>query len=139
MDTPRESLPSSRVRRERRVHWRRSQSRCHRTTVSGVRLYHYQCRAPLPPGVGEQDPEHPINRPEPRALAAAFQRPELLPEREVLEHQFVMSAARQGERSDEKENHLQHATDPVYATRRKSTATETDSVLANDTGRSRTW
>jgi hypothetical protein len=44
-------------------------------------------------------------------LSAAFQRVQLLPERDVLKDQFVMSAARQGERSDEKQNHLQHATD----------------------------
>ncbi len=63
--------------------------------------------------VREEHPEHPVDRPELRTFGGALQRSELLPEGEVFKEQFMMSAARQGERSDEKENHLQHATDPV--------------------------
>ena len=42
-------------------------------------------------------------------LGGAFQGSQLLPEGDVFNDQFMMSAARQGERSDEKEQHLQHA------------------------------
>lgn len=39
----------------------------------------------------------------------ASQRVELLPKREILEDQFVMSSARQGQRADEEKDHLKHA------------------------------
>jgi hypothetical protein len=82
-------------------------------SYDGVRLDQHQGRAPVPPGVGQQNPEHPVNGPELRTLGAASHRVQLLSERNVLKDQFVMPTARQSERSDEKENHLQHATDRV--------------------------
>jgi hypothetical protein len=72
------------------------------------------CRPSVaPPSVGHEDPEHPVDRPEPRTFGGALHLAELLPEDEVLKDQFMMSLAHEGERSDETESHLQHATDPV--------------------------
>jgi hypothetical protein len=68
------------------------------------------------PGAGQsprlfshKDPEHPVDRLEPRTFGRALQRSELLPEGKVFKDQFMMSSACQGERSDEKENCLQLA------------------------------
>ncbi len=58
---------------------------------------------------GQDDPKQPASPPQRRTGARASQRVELLAEREVLEDQFVMSAAGQRQRADEYKDHLQHA------------------------------
>jgi hypothetical protein len=67
----------------------------------GVGLDENERRAPVPPRVGQHDPKQPIPRPQVRTGARAFPRAELLAEREVLEDQFMMSAAGQRQRADE--------------------------------------
>jgi len=88
-----------RIRAERRVHRRRSHSRCHPTTVSG---WTSTSAAPVPSRLGQHDPKQPISPPEPRTGARASQRVELLAERESLDDQFVMFAAGQRQRANEK-------------------------------------
>ena len=96
----------ARIRAERRVHRRRSHSRCHRTTVSGwtstsaARQFRHVW--------AKYDPKQPIAPPELRTADRASQRVELLAEREVLEDQFVMSAAGQRQRAEEYKERLQH-------------------------------
>ena len=75
----------------------------------GVGLDEHERRAPVPPRLGQYDPEQPIAPPQLRTGARASQRVELLTEREVLEDQFVMSAAGQRQRAHEYKDHLQHA------------------------------
>ena len=71
----------------------------------GVGLDEHERRAPVPPRLGQYDPKQPISPPQLRTGACASQRVELLAEREVLEDQFVMSAAGQREPADEYEDH----------------------------------
>ncbi len=59
----------------------------------GVGLHEHKRSAPVPPGPGQQDPKQPISPPEVRTGAGASQRVELLPERKILEDEFVMPAA----------------------------------------------
>ena len=75
----------------------------------GVGLDEHERRAPVPPRLGQYDPKQPISPPQLRTGACASQRVELLAEREVLEDQFVMSAAGQRQRANEYKNQLQHA------------------------------
>jgi hypothetical protein len=63
----------------------------------------------VPISLSQYDPKQPISPPELRTGACASQRVEFLAEYEVLEDQFVMSAARQRERADQDKDHLQHA------------------------------
>jgi len=74
----------------------------------GVRLDEYERRTPVPPRLGQYDPKQAISPPELRTAARTFQSVELLAEREVLEDQFMMSAAGQHQRADEYKDHLQH-------------------------------
>jgi hypothetical protein len=75
----------------------------------GVGLDEHERRAPVRPRLGQYGPKHPIPPPQLRTGASASQRVELLTEREVLEDQFVMSAAGQRQRADEYKELLQHA------------------------------
>jgi hypothetical protein len=75
----------------------------------GVGLDEDERRAPVPPRLGQYDPKQPIPPPKLRTGARAFQRAELLAEREVLEDQFMMSAAGQRYGADKYNDHLQHA------------------------------
>jgi len=64
-------------------------------THDRVRLHEEEGCAPVPPGRGQDDPEQPIPPAERWTLDAAFQRVELLPERQVFERDRSVSAARQ--------------------------------------------
>ena len=75
----------------------------------GVGLDEDERRAPVPPRLGQHDSKQPIPPPKLRTGARTFQRGELLAEREVLEDQFMMSAAGQRYRADKYNDHLQHA------------------------------
>ncbi|MPY88779.1 MAG: hypothetical protein GEU99_12725 [Luteitalea sp.] len=72
-------------------------------------LDEHERRAPVPPCLGQHDPQQPISPPELRTGDRASQYVELLAEREVLEDEFVMSAAGQRQRADEYKGHFQHA------------------------------
>ena len=61
----------------------------------GIGLDEHERRAPVPPRLGQHDPEQPVAPPELRTRDAAPKRMELLTEREVFEDQLVMSAAGQ--------------------------------------------
>lgn len=74
----------------------------------GIGLDEHERRAPVPPRLGQDDPKQPISPPELWPTHCAFQRVKLLAEREVLEDQFVVSAAGQRQRADEYNGHLQH-------------------------------
>ena len=93
------------MRAERRVHRRRSQSRCHRTTVSGWT----STSAPRQPRLGQHDPKQAISPSKLRTGDGASQRVELLPEREILDDQFVRSATGQRHSADEEKDGLKHA------------------------------
>ena len=75
----------------------------------GVRLDEHERRAPVPPRSSQHDPKQPISPPEVGTFARASERVELLPEREVLENQLMMSTACQTHSADEDNDHLQHA------------------------------
>ena len=70
----------------------------------GVGLDEHQRGAPMPPCCRERDPEQPIPSPDARSSVGAFHRDELLPQREVFKHQFVMSTATQRQAADEHKN-----------------------------------
>ena len=72
----------------------------------GVGLDEHERRAPVPPRPGQYDPKQPVSRPELRTADRAFQCVELLAECEVLEDQFVMSAAGQPDGTDEERDHV---------------------------------
>jgi hypothetical protein len=74
----------------------------------GVGLDEDEGRAPVPARLGQHDPKQPIPPPKLRTGARAFQHAELLAEREVLEDQFMMSAAGQRYGADKYNDHLQH-------------------------------
>jgi hypothetical protein len=74
----------------------------------GVGPDEHEGRAPVPPRLGQHDPEQAIPSPETRAFSRACEGMELLAESEVLEHQFVVAAAGQGERSRDPEDGSQH-------------------------------
>jgi hypothetical protein len=64
----------------------------------GLRLHEHHGRAPVPPGSGQDDPKQAVARLEMRTKGRAFHRRQLLPQRQVLQDQFPMSAERQGQR-----------------------------------------
>jgi hypothetical protein len=68
----------------------------------------HERRAPVPPRLGLDDPEQ-ISPLEMRTCDRPSQRIELLPEREILKDQFVVSAAGQPQRSDQYKDRLHHA------------------------------
>jgi hypothetical protein len=73
-----------------------------------VRLHEHQGRPPVAPDSGQGDPKESVARLEGRALGRASHRPELLPQRQVLEHQFLMSAQGPGQRATDHDERLQH-------------------------------
>lgn len=77
---------------ERAVHRRWSQSRCH---DDRVRLHEHQGRARVPPDSGQGNSEQSVACLEVRVLRRAPHRYQLLPQRQVLQDQFQMSAERQ--------------------------------------------
>ena len=70
--------------------------------------------------------------PELRTADRAFQRVELLAEREVLEDQFVMSAAGQGQRSRHQHDCFEHASSCPAGSAKINRHTGPDAVLARD-------
>ena len=78
-------------------------------TPDCVRRDEHDCRAPIAPDSTQDDPEEPIARLPRRTLGGASHRGELLPQRQIFQHQFLMSAERQRKpASDDHEQH-QHA------------------------------
>jgi hypothetical protein len=90
----------------------------------GVRPDEHERRAPALPRLGQYEPQQPIARAELRTADRAFQRVELLAEREVLEDQFVMSAAGQGQRACHQHDCFEHA--PACPARRAKINHHTD-------------
>jgi hypothetical protein len=72
----------------------------------GVRLDEHQSRPPPRPDGGKEDPEQPIALAKAQPCARAFERAELLPERDILKNQFVMPAAGDSQRATEQQNHV---------------------------------
>jgi antitoxin (DNA-binding transcriptional repressor) of toxin-antitoxin stability system len=75
----------------------------------GVRLHEHDRRAPVPPESGQGDPKQSVACLEVRALGRTFHRRQLLPQGQVLQDQFAMSAERQRQRAADHDEHLQHA------------------------------
>jgi hypothetical protein len=73
-----------------------------------VRLHDNQRPAPVVPATREGNPKELVARPEAGTFLRTVQGLQLLPEREVLQDQFPMSAERQGQRADEHDEQLQH-------------------------------
>ncbi len=73
-----------------------------------VRLNKHQRRTPVSPDLGQSDPKQPVAGPEMRPLGCPFQRAELLPQRQVLQGQFAMSAASHCQRTADQERQLHH-------------------------------
>ena len=101
----------------------------------GVGLDEHERGAPVPPRLGQSDPKQAISPPELRTAARAFQAVELLAEREVLEDQFVMSAAGQPQRADENKDHLQHAKTVSFLRGAKQLSPVPVLIVAKDRGR----
>jgi hypothetical protein len=79
----------------------------------GVRLHEHQRRAPIPPDSGQGDPKQSVARLEVSAIGRPFHRRQLLPQRQVLQDQFTMSAERQRQRSADHDKQHYHA--PIVA------------------------
>jgi hypothetical protein len=74
---------------------------------NGVRLNEDQRRAPISPDPGQSDPEQAVAPSEMRTAGRAFQRAELLPQRQVLQDQFPMSAEVQRQCAANQDDRLQ--------------------------------
>jgi hypothetical protein len=74
----------------------------------GVRLDDEQSGAPLPPRLGEQDPEESVPRAERWTRARALQCGHLLTERQILERDGPVAAADQPHRSEKHDQRRQH-------------------------------
>jgi hypothetical protein len=64
--------------------------------------------APLPPGLGEEDPKESVPGAKPWAFARARQGGDLLTEGKILERDRSMSSANQSDRSKEHDECRQH-------------------------------
>ena len=69
-----------------------------RDAIAPLGLDDHERRAPVPPRLGQDEPKQSIARAEFRIADPAFTCVELQAQGEVLEDQFVMSAACQGQR-----------------------------------------
>ena len=74
-----------------------------------VGLYDNQGRAPVLPGLGEQDPKQPIPSAELRTFARAPEHRQRLTEGHALECDCAVSAAEQRERAEHHDEPGQHA------------------------------
>ena len=74
----------------------------------GAGLDEDQSLAPVAPGMGQQDPEHPVTRPQAWPADRALQGPELLTQGDVFQDHFVMAATRERKSSPNQHDHLQH-------------------------------
>jgi hypothetical protein len=72
-----------------------------------VRLDEHQRCAPIPPKSGQCDPKEPIVNPKTRAFGRSLHGREL-PERQIFQDQFFMTAARQRQRTSQQDQQLQH-------------------------------
>jgi hypothetical protein len=93
----------------------------------------HERRAPVPPRLGQHDPKQPISLSELWMADRACQRVELLPECEVLEDQFVMSAASHGQRSRHQHDSFEHVSSSPAGPAKINRHTGPDAVLARDT------
>jgi hypothetical protein len=75
---------------------------------NGVRLYQHLCCPPIPPESAQHDPKQSVPRPKIWALCRPFYGRELLPQRDVLQDQFLMSSARQHHSAGRQDEQLQH-------------------------------
>jgi hypothetical protein len=73
----------------------------------GVRLHEDEGGPPPRPRTGQQYPEHPIAGAETR-VRGTLQHPQLLPQRYVLEHNVVVSAARHHDRAYDQQDQCDH-------------------------------
>ena len=73
-----------------------------------VRLHEDHRRAPVPPDSSQGDPEQPVVRLQVGAVGRPFHRHQLLPQREVLQHQFSMAAEPQRQGTTNDDQQLQH-------------------------------
>ena len=72
-------------------------------------LHDHQGRAPIPPGLGGQDPKQPIGCAERRPPDRAPEHGQLLTERQVLDYDGAVSAAEQRHRAEHHDERGQHA------------------------------
>jgi hypothetical protein len=75
----------------------------------GARLDDYQGGAPLRPQRSKRNPEEAVSSAKTRSGGRALQGGELLPERDILKNQLVMSTGSDRERATEHQNQRQHA------------------------------
>jgi hypothetical protein len=123
----------TRIRAERRVHRRRSHSRCHRTTVSGWTSTSAarQCRPVWANAIQNRRSRlRSCGRQPVRFKALSCWRSASC---QVLEDQFVMSAAGQHQRADEYKDHLEHASILSLLQGAKQSITRPVLIVANDT------
>src|SRR5262245_833636 len=74
-----------------------------------ARLDDYQGGAPLRPERSKRNPEQTVSSATTRSSRCALHGGELLPERDILKNQLVMSTGSDGERATKQQNQLQHA------------------------------
>jgi hypothetical protein len=98
----------------------------------GVGLDEHERRPPVPPRLGQDDPQQPISPPELRTAERACQRVELLAEGEVLKDHFVMSAAGQGQGSRHQHDCFEHASSSPAGRAKINRHTGPDAVLTRD-------
>jgi hypothetical protein len=65
----------------------------------GLGLNENQCRPPAAPSPSQQHPEHPVTSPEVRPRDRPLQGSQLVPQGKILENDFLMPAAGQGDRA----------------------------------------
>jgi hypothetical protein len=104
----------------------------------GIGLHDDQGGAPVPPALGEENPEQSVRRAELRTFPRARQRGHLLTECEILKRDRPVSAADQSERSEEYKERRQHVVILSCLATTKSTGGTSDLVLANDRTRGMT-
>ena len=75
----------------------------------GIGLDEYERRAPVPPDVCQHDPEEPIAGLEAWTLRRTCGGLQLLPQREVLQHDVVVPTANQGQPATDQTQEFQHA------------------------------
>src|SRR5947207_1813538 len=90
-----------------------------------------QTLAPVPPGVSEQYPKESISRTERRTLDRALEHRQLLTEGQVLKRDCAVSAADQGEGTEQNEKRGQHERSCVAIVQRIN-GSLTIRVVAND-------
>ena len=72
-------------------------------------LHDHQGGTPVPPSLGEENPEESVSPAEPWPFDRSGQRGQLLPEREILERDSSVSPAERSDRSEEYDQSRQHS------------------------------